>query len=71
MTGHHDRASTSSTTQLNAMRIAGRKVGAGRSADRTIAVFNPYTEKQIGSVPKATLERSARPLPSARRTDPR
>jgi acyl-CoA reductase-like NAD-dependent aldehyde dehydrogenase len=42
--------------QLNAMRIAGRKVGAGRSADRTIAVFNPFTEKQIGSVPKATLE---------------
>ena len=42
--------------QLNAMRIAGRPVGAGRSPERTIAVFNPYTEKQIGSVPKATLE---------------
>jgi phosphonoacetaldehyde dehydrogenase len=42
--------------QLNAMRIAGKKVGAGRSAERTIPVFNPYTQKQIGSVPKATLE---------------
>jgi putative phosphonoacetaldehyde dehydrogenase len=42
--------------QLNAMRIAGKKIGAGRSCERSIAVFNPYTEKQIGSVPKATLE---------------
>ena len=42
--------------QLNAMRLVGRKVGADRSADRAIAVHNPYTEKQIGSVPKATLE---------------
>ncbi|MEP6791039.1 MAG: phosphonoacetaldehyde dehydrogenase [Ramlibacter sp.] len=38
------------------MRIAGRKVGEGRSGDRAIAVFNPFTEKQIGTVPKATLE---------------
>lgn len=42
--------------QLNAMRIAGKKVGADRSGDRAIAVFNPFTEKQIGTVPKATLE---------------
>jgi putative phosphonoacetaldehyde dehydrogenase len=42
--------------QLDAMRLAGRKVGAGRSAERSIAVFNPYTEQQIGSVPKATLD---------------
>ncbi len=40
--------------QLDAMRIAGRKVGAGR--ERHIPVFNPYTEQRIGSVPKATLE---------------
>ncbi|HSV45429.1 MAG TPA: aldehyde dehydrogenase family protein, partial [Ramlibacter sp.] len=39
---------------LDAMRIAGRKVGAGR--ERAIAVHNPYTGAQIGSVPKATLE---------------
>jgi putative phosphonoacetaldehyde dehydrogenase len=42
--------------QLDAMRLVGRKVGAGRGAERSIAVFNPYTEQQIGSVPKATLD---------------
>ena len=41
---------------LNAMRLGGRQVGADRSGDRAIAVFNPFTEQQIGSVPKATLE---------------
>lgn len=39
---------------LDAMRLAGRKVGAGR--ERHIAVFNPYTGGQIGTVPKATLD---------------
>jgi putative phosphonoacetaldehyde dehydrogenase len=39
---------------LDAMRIAGRQVGAGR--DRVIEVFNPFTTQRIGSVPKATLE---------------
>ncbi len=38
------------------MRLVGRRVGADRSGDRAIAVHNPYTEKQIGTVPKATLE---------------
>ena len=42
--------------QLNAMRLIGRKVGADRSADRAISVHNPFTEMQIGTVPKATLE---------------
>ena len=42
--------------QLNAMRLGGRKVGAERTPERCIAVFNPYTGKPIGSVPKATLE---------------
>ena len=42
--------------QLNAMRLMGRKVGAERGVDRAIAVHNPYTEKRIGTVPKATLE---------------
>jgi phosphonoacetaldehyde dehydrogenase len=42
--------------QLNAMRIAGKKVGTDRTGERAIAVFNPHTEKQIGTVPKATLE---------------
>ena len=41
---------------LNAMRLAGKKVGQERSGDRVIQVFNPYTEELIGTVPKATLE---------------
>ena len=40
--------------QLDAMRLAGRKVGAGR--DRCIEVFNPYSEELLGTIPKATLE---------------
>jgi putative phosphonoacetaldehyde dehydrogenase len=42
--------------QLNAMRLAGRKIGTGRSGDRAIEVFDPYTARLLGSVPKATLE---------------
>ncbi len=42
--------------QLGAMRLCGRKVGAERTGERAIAVFNPYSGRQIGSVPKATLE---------------
>jgi putative phosphonoacetaldehyde dehydrogenase len=37
------------------MRIAGEKVGADRTGERCIEVFNPFTGKCIGSVPKATL----------------
>ncbi|MGA0572039.1 phosphonoacetaldehyde dehydrogenase [Variovorax sp. VNK109] len=40
--------------QLDAMRIAGRVVGAGR--ERAISVENPFTGRPIGQVPKATLE---------------
>jgi len=39
---------------LDAMRIAGKKVGAGR--DRCIQVFNPFTAQCIGTVPKATIQ---------------
>ena len=42
--------------QLNAMRLAGKKVGAERKGDRTIVVTNPYSGAAIGTVPKATLE---------------
>ncbi|MEO8544762.1 MAG: phosphonoacetaldehyde dehydrogenase [Burkholderiaceae bacterium] len=42
--------------QLNAMRLAGKKVGAERSGDRTIVVTNPFSGATIGTVPKATLE---------------
>lgn len=41
---------------LDRMRIAGRQVGEDRGGERAIAVFNPYTAEQIGTVPKATLE---------------
>jgi putative phosphonoacetaldehyde dehydrogenase len=39
---------------LDAMRIAGERVGAGR--DRCIEVFNPFTNERIGAVPKATVQ---------------
>jgi hypothetical protein len=49
--------------QLNAMRIAGRKVGADRHRrPRHRRVTNPYTGATIGTVPKATAGRSARCL---------
>jgi putative phosphonoacetaldehyde dehydrogenase len=38
------------------MRICGEKVGADRSGDRCIPVFNPFTAQCIASVPKATLD---------------
>jgi len=41
---------------LNAMRLLGRKVGGDRTGERAIAVFNPYTSTQLGTVPKATLD---------------
>jgi len=40
--------------RLDAMRIDGKQVGAGRA--RHIEVFNPYTDERLGSVPKASLE---------------
>jgi putative phosphonoacetaldehyde dehydrogenase len=40
--------------QLDAMRCKGNRLGAGR--ERHIAVFNPFTEKRLGTVPKASVE---------------
>jgi len=57
--------------QLNAMRLAGRKVGAERSGARAIAVHNPYTEAVIGTVPKATLEEVRETLAIAHAYQPR
>ena len=42
--------------KLNAMRIAGTKVGADQIGDRVISVTNPFTAEVIGTIPKATLE---------------
>ncbi len=41
---------------LDQMRVAGRKLGGGRAAERRIEVSNPYSGTIIGSVPKASLE---------------
>ena len=40
--------------RLDAMRLMGQCVGAGR--ERHIEVLNPYSGQRIGTVPKATLE---------------
>ena len=40
--------------QLDAMRLGGQIVGAGRA--RHIDVFNPFTNERLGQIPKATLE---------------
>ncbi|MGZ8261006.1 MAG: phosphonoacetaldehyde dehydrogenase [Caldimonas sp.] len=49
-----------------AMRIAGEKVGAGRNGARSIGVFDPYSGKRIGSVPKATVDEVRRAFAVAR-----
>ena len=51
-----DIATYISDHHLNTMRLVGCKVGAERSGERVIDVFNPYTEQLIGTVPKATVE---------------
>ncbi len=56
---------------LDRMRIAGRKVGEGRSGDRTIPVGNPYTGQTIGTVPKATLEEVREAFETAHAFHPR
>ena len=55
---------------LNAMRLCGRKVGADRTADRTITVFNPYSGEAIGTVPKATLQEVRDTFEEAHRFQP-
>lgn len=57
--------------QLDAMRLAGRKIGAGRSGERAIEVFNPYTGQRIGTVPKATLEEVRQAFATAHACQPR
>jgi phosphonoacetaldehyde dehydrogenase len=53
------------------MRLAGEKVGADRSAERCIQVFNPFTAQCIGSVPKATLAEVQQALAIAHAYKPR
>src|ERR1700694_3132850 len=49
------------TYRREAMRIGGEKVGAGRSGERAIDVFNPNPKNRVGSVPKATVEEVREP----------
>ena len=42
--------------RIEALRIAGEKIGADRGRERVIAVHNPYTRECVGTVPKATLD---------------
>ena len=42
--------------RIEALRLAGEKVGADRSGERVIEVRNPFTRELIGTVPKATVE---------------
>ena len=60
------RAGGGATFRHEQMRIAGEKVGGERSGERTIEVFNPYTNQRIGSVPKATVEEVRRAFAIAR-----
>ena len=55
---------------IEALRLAGEKVGAGRSPERSIAVLNPYTNAVVGTVPKATLDEVRRALAIARAYTP-
>ena len=41
--------------RVEALRLAGEKIGADRAGDRVIRVDNPFTRECIGTVPKATL----------------
>ena len=42
--------------RIEALRLAGEKVGADRSGDRVIRVHNPFTGELIGTVPKASVD---------------
>ncbi len=48
--------------KIEALRIAGAKVGADRGGDRVIEVRNPFTRAVVGTVPKATPEEVRRAL---------
>ena len=41
---------------LNAMRVMGRKVGDDATGGRNLAVYNPFTGEQLGTVPKMRRE---------------
>ena len=57
--------------RIEALRIAGEKIGANRGAERSITVRNPYTREVVGSVPKATLAEVRRAYAIAHAFKPR
>jgi putative phosphonoacetaldehyde dehydrogenase len=52
--------------RIEALRIAGEKIGVDRGGDRVIAVHNPYTRERVGTVPKATVDEVRRAFQIAR-----
>ncbi len=52
--------------RIEALRLAGEKVGADRSGDRVIRVHNPFTRELIGTVPKASVDEVRRAFEIAR-----
>jgi putative phosphonoacetaldehyde dehydrogenase len=48
--------------RVEALRIAGEKVGSDRGDDRVVEVRNPYTRELIGTVPKASVDEVRRAL---------
>ena len=48
--------------RIEALRIAGEKVGTDRGGERVIRVYNPYSGELVGTVPKATLDEVCRAL---------
>ena len=57
--------------RVEALRIAGEKVGADRGGARAIEVRNPYTRELVGTVPKATVEEVRRAFAIAHAYRPR
>lgn len=52
--------------RVEALRIAGERLGGDRSGDRVIRVLNPFTRELVGTVPKATLAEVQQALAQAK-----
>ncbi|CAN5351935.1 phosphonoacetaldehyde dehydrogenase [soil metagenome] len=61
----------STTVRNHGMRLLGETVGTDRTGDRAIQVFDPFTRRVIGSVPKATLAEVRQVFAAAQAYKPR